>query len=36
MNATELIVKIKPEKQIHARTRFEPLTSAIPVQPSTN
>ena len=36
MNTTELVVKIRPEKQIQARTGFEPLTFAIPVQTATN
>ena len=35
MNTTELIVKMRPEK-IQARTGFKPITSAIPVQRSTN
>ena len=33
--ATFAVTKRMPEK-IQARTGFEPLTSAIPVQPSTN
>ena len=33
--ATYAVAKKKPEK-IQARTGFEPLTSAIPVQRSTN
>ena len=36
MNTTELVVKIRPEKQIQARTGFEPLIFAIPVQTATN
>ena len=35
MNTTELVVEIRPEK-IQACMGFEPMTSAIPVQPSTN
>ena len=35
MNTSEAIVKIRPEK-IQACTGFEPVTSAIPVQCSTN
>ena len=31
MNTTELVVEIRPEK-IQARTEFEPMTSAIPMQ----
>ena len=33
MNTIELVVDIIPEK-IQARTAFEPMTSAIPVQPT--
>ena len=33
---TELVVKIRPEKKIQARTGFELMTSAIPVQRSTD
>ena len=36
MNTTKLVVKIRPEKQIQARTGLEPLTFAIPVQTATN
>ena len=36
MNTAELVVKIRPEKQIQACTGFEPLTFAIPVQTTTN
>ena len=36
MNTTQLVVKIRPEKKIWARTGFERMTSAIPVQSSTN
>ena len=35
MDTTELVVEMRPEK-IQARTGFEPMTSAIPVQRSTN
>ena len=35
MNTTELVVEIKTEKKIQARTGFEPMTSAILVQRST-
>ena len=35
MNTTSAVVKIRPEK-IQACTGFEPMTSAIPVQRSTN
>ena len=35
MNTTELVVKIRPEK-IQAHMEFEPMTSVIPVQCSTN
>ena len=35
MSTTELVVEIRPEK-IRACTGFEPMTSAIPVQRSTN
>ena len=35
MNTTEQVVEIRPEK-IQAPTGFEPMTSAIPVQHSTN
>ena len=35
MNTTELVVKIRPEK-IQAHTEFEPMTSVILVQCSTN
>ena len=35
MNTSGAIVKIRPEK-IQACTGFEPMTSAIPVQCSTN
>ena len=35
MNTTELVVEIRPEKN-SGRTGFEPMTSAIPVQCSTN
>ena len=35
MNTTELVVEIRPEK-IQAHTGFEPTTSVIPVQRSTN
>ena len=37
MNTTQLVVKIRPEKKkIRASTGFERMTSAIPVQSSTN
>ena len=36
MNTTELVVEIRPEKNFQTRTGFEPMTSAIPVQRSTN
>ena len=36
MNTTELVVEIRPEKKIQARMGFEPMTSAIPSQRSTN
>ena len=36
MNTTELVVEMRPEKKIQARTGFEPMTSAIPVQRYTN
>ena len=36
MNTTEQVVKTRPEKQIQVRTGFEPLNSAIPMQPSAN
>ena len=36
LNTTWAVVKIRPEKNIQARTGFELLTSAIPVQRSTN
>ena len=31
MNATELVVEMRPEKKFHAHTGFELMTSAIPV-----
>ena len=36
MNTTALVVEIKPEKKIQARTGFEPMTSATSVQRSIN
>ena len=36
MNTTELVVGMRLEKKIQARTVFEPMTSAIPVQRYTN
>ena len=36
MNTTELVVEIRPGKKIQARTGFEFVTSAIPVQCSTS
>ena len=36
MNATELVVEMRPEKKFHAHTGFELMTSAIPVQRYTN
>ena len=38
MNTTQVVVKRTPEKKkkIQACTGFEPMTSAIPVQCSTN
>ena len=36
MNATELVVEMRPEKKFHADTGFELMTSAIPVQRYTN
>ena len=37
MSTTELVVERRPkEKKIHARTGFELMTCAIPVQRSTN
>ena len=36
MNITELVIEIRPEKIFMARTVFEPTTSAIPMQRSTN
>ena len=37
MNATQVVVKRTPEKKkIQACTGFEPMTSAIPLQCSTN
>ena len=36
MNTTELVVEIRPEKNFQTRTGFELMTSAIPVQRSTN
>ena len=35
MNTTELVVEMRPKK-VQARTGFEPMTSAIPVQRYTN
>ena len=35
MNTTELVVEIRTEKKIQARTGFEPMTSVILVQRST-
>ena len=36
-NTTEQVVEIRPEKNFfQARTGFKPMTSAIPVQRSTN
>ena len=35
MNTAALVVEIRPEK-IQARTGFEPMTSATPMQRSTN
>ena len=35
MNTTELVIEIRPKK-IQAHTGFEPMTSVIPVQHSTN
>ena len=32
MNTTELVVEMRPEKKIQARTGFEPMTSAILLQ----
>ena len=36
MNTTELVIEIRPEKKIQARMGFEPMTSVIPSQRSTN
>ena len=36
MNATELVVEMRPEKKFHAHTGFELMTSGIPVQRYTN
>ena len=36
MNTTELVIEIRPEKNFLTRTVFEPTTSAIPMQRSTN
>ena len=36
MCTTWAVVKIRPEKKIQACTEFEPMTSVIPVQCSTN
>ena len=36
INNTELVVEIRPEKNFQAFTGFELITSAIPVQCSTN
>ena len=36
MNITELVAEIRPEKTFLARTVFEPMTSAILMQRSTN
>ena len=36
MNTIELVIEIRPEKKFLARTVFEPTTSAIPMQRSTN
>ena len=36
MNATELVVEMRPEKKFHAHTGFELMTSVIPVQCYTN
>ena len=36
MNTTKAVVKIRPEKNIQACTGFEPVTSAILLQRSTN
>ena len=36
MCTTQAVVKIRPEKKNQACTGFEPMTSAIPVQRSTN
>ena len=35
MNTTELVVEMRPD-EIQARTGFKPMTSAIPLQRSTN
>ena len=35
MTTTQEVVKIKPEKEIHACTGFEPMTSTILVQCSS-
>ena len=35
MNTNELVVEMRPDK-IQARTGFKPMTSAIPLQRSTN
>ena len=35
-NTTKAVVKIRSNKKIQARTGFEPMTSTIPVQHSTN
>ena len=35
MNTTKLVAEMRPEK-IQARTGFEPISSAIPVQRSSN
>ena len=36
MNTTELVIEIRPEKKFSGRIEFEPMTSVIRVQRSTN
>ena len=36
MNTTELVIEIRPEKKFSGRMGFEPMTSVIRVQRSTN
>ena len=36
MNTTELVIEIRPEKKFLGRMGFEPMTSVIRVQRSTN